>query len=237
MLEDNTSAYVSSLQEKYLSFVFHELRTPLTVLHSYAQLIQSRLPDDPALAAVRRFSDNIVLKSDEIVEMLEELLEAQRIGEKRLNLDLIQYDLQALLRDSIEHLPEDLRANLNWIPSAAEYPVVVEGGRIMRALRNVLEYAGQLGRPLSIYLENIVDSNICFKIVCAENKLTAEQAQTLFERFHPALREASEDEVPKAGILDISMYIARGLIEAHNGTLEYNPALPGFELRLPLESR
>lgn len=232
----------TTLQEQFFSYIFHEMRTPLTVIHSYAQLLQAKLPVTPELQSVRNMAATIVSQGDEIVEMIEELLEASRLPLGNLKLDLVELDLVGLLSALVEQLPEKIQTKLEWLaPSlttAENYPEIIVTGdapRLTRAFRAILEFAAQLGTSISIQVVPAEPAQ-ALQVKIAIKELTKgfskEEAAQLFDLYRP-IRESSHSKLYRAGNLDISLYIARGLLENHKGTLVYDLELPGFIVTLP----
>ncbi len=226
------------LRERFFSYIFHELRTPLTVIHSYAQILHSRLPSGPEFDKQRRVSEQIVSQGDELVEMLEELLEATRIPLGRLNLDLVEYDLGELMEALLEHLTPAERERVVWTRPDQALPVLAEGPRLERALAAVLEFSLGVTTErieLALQIDPLAGRLSLFVPTPGWVLPTADNAD-LFDMYRPLNQNRSGLlNYPKAGNLDISLFVARGVIEGHKGTLTYGlEPLPGFTIILPL---
>ncbi|MDB5078904.1 MAG: histidine kinase [Chloroflexi bacterium] len=231
-----TNSEEDSLREQFFSYIFHELRTPLTVIHSYAQILTTKLPQTPEFNSQRRISEQMVVQGDEMVDMIEELLEASRIPSKRLNLDLIEHNLQELLDSLIERLKEAEGKEITWQAPGRAYTVMVDGSRLERALKSVLNYVLQVEEKAEIRLEeDPATGQVRLLIPAPGLHMTPEQVRELFDLYRPVRREQPfQTDIPKAGSLDISLYVARGLVEGHGGKLDYSQELPGFILTFPL---
>lgn len=225
-----------SLREQFFSYIFHELRTPLTVIHSYAQILTTKLPQTPEFNSQRRISELMVNQGDEMVDMIEELLEASRIPLGRLNLDLVEHNLQELLEGLVERLKEAEGKEINWQAPGRSYTVLADGSRLERALKSVLNFILQENEKAEIRLEeDPAASQVRLVIPAPGLQLTPEQATELFDLYRPIRREQPfQTDLPRAGSLDISLYVARGLVEGHGGILDYSQELPGFVLTLPV---
>ena len=225
-----------SLREQFFSYIFHELRTPLTVIHSYAQILTTKLPNTPEFNSQRRISEQMVAQGDEMVDMIEELLEASRIPLGRLNLDLAELNLQELMESVIERQKEAEGKEIDWQPPAQPYTVLADGPRLERALKAVLNFVLQVREKAEIRLDADPAANRVRLVVPAPGlQLTGQQATELFDLYRPVRQQPYQSDLPKAGSLDISLYVARGLVEGHGGTLEYSHNLPGFVLTLPVQ--
>ena len=229
------------LRDRFFSYIFHELRTPLTVIHSYAQIIQTKLPNTPEFNGQRRISELMVTQGDEMVEMIEELLEAGRIPLRRLNLDLVEYDFVELMESLIEHLPESKQNRIELSLLAKPVTIMAEGPRLERALLAVLNFALMVDdhHPLKVELVQDTDSQ-CLTMIFPTPlwQPTQPELDELFDLYRPVRYDQNQDthSALKAGKLDISLYVARGLIEGHNGTLDYKQDPPSFVVVLPLVS-
>ena len=225
-----------SLREQFFSYIFHELRTPLTVIHSYAQILAAKLPNLPEFNSQRRISEQMINQGDEMVEMIEELLEASRIPLGRLNLDLAEINLQELLESLVERLSEVEGKEIVWQTPGQPFTVLADGPRLERALKAVLTFVLQANDIAEIRVElEEPNKRVRLLMPSPEPALTPEQVKVLFDLYRPILREQPlQLEVPKAGSLDISLYVARGLVEGHGGTLDYSEGLPGFIMVLPV---
>lgn len=225
-----------SLREQFFSYIFHELRTPLTVIHSYAQILATRLPDTSEFNSQRRISEQMINQGDEMVEMIEELLEASRIPLGRLNLDLAEQNFQELLESLVERLKESEGKEIEFQAPARPFTVLADGPRLERALKAVLIFVLQANEKAEIRLElDPAGEEVKLFFPASNPPLTPEQVNELFDLYRPIRREQPfQTDIPKAGSLDISLYVARGLVEGHGGTLDYSQELPGFVLTLPV---
>ena len=225
-----------SLREQFFSYIFHELRTPLTVIHSYAQILAARLPSTPEFNSQRRISEQMINQGDEMVEMIEELLEASRIPLGRLNLDLAEQNFQELLEGLVERLKEGGGKEIEWQAPVQPFTVLADGPRLERALKSVLSFVLQANEKAEIRLEpDLAGKTVRLLIPAANPPLTPEQVKELFDLYRPIRRDQPfQTDIPKAGSLDISLYVARGLVEGHGGTLDYSRELPGFIMTMPL---
>lgn len=227
-----------SLREQFFSYIFHELRTPLTVIHSYAQILAAKLPGTPEFNSQRRISEQMINQGDEMVEMIEELLEASRIPLGRLNLDLAEINFQEFLESLVERLTEAEGKEVVWQTSAHQFTVLADGPRLERALKAVLTFVLQANESAEILVKMTDTDRVVRLLIPLPNPvLTEEQIKVLFDLYRPILREQPfQLEIPKAGGLDISLYVARGLVEGHQGTLDFSRELPGFIMTLPAAS-
>lgn len=222
------------LRARFLSYIFHELRNPLTVIHSYAQILQTRLPNTPEFSSQRRVSEQMVAQGEELVAMFEELLEAARIPLNRLRLDTIECNLIELLDNFVEGLSQIDRERLDWQLPTIIVPVLAEAPRLERAIKSIVSFVLQVCKRTKFEL-SCDKANVWLSLATPDWVISDEQAASLFDMYR-AIRQDSFDESLKAGKLDISLFVARGIIESHGGTLTYESSPPSFVISLPLAS-
>ncbi|HEX2912632.1 MAG TPA: HAMP domain-containing sensor histidine kinase [Chloroflexia bacterium] len=224
------------LRDLFFSYIFHELRTPLTVIHSYAQILQSRLPATSEFSSQRHVSEQIVLQGDEVVEMIEELLEAGRIPIGRLNLDLVEYDLVELIDGLLERLPPEERERVHWQAPGEYIPVMAEGPRLERAILAVLRFALQVTGEVNFTATlDKTNHTVTLTVPTPGWNISPAEVEVLFDLYRPVRREEPmQMDTPKAGPLDISLFVAHGLIEGHKGRLIFDLKMPAFVVQLPV---
>lgn len=227
------------LSERFLSYVFHELRTPLTVVHSYAQIALDKLPEGTEFDGLRRIMSRMIDQGEEMVDMIEELLEAARIPLGTLNLDQTEVELAQLIEEAVEHLPEEWPSSVVFSHLDTPTLIFADAQRLERALGTLFKFS--LGEQQDQDSSSQINVNyqpdpgagrVEIEIVVPGLELTAEQQQDLFDLYRP-VREGPKFK-GKSGSLDIGLYVAKGIIEAHQGSLNFDQNLPGFKIALPV---
>ncbi len=242
-LKLSTTAQPSSredfLSEQFLSYVFHELRTPLTVVHSYAQIALDKLPESAEFDRLRQIMRRMVEQSDETVAMLEELLEASRIPLGRLNIDPIEIELNELLTEVLDNLPDIVQAQVSYTVLSEAALIKIDPPRMQRSLETLIlfglghQQAAELVPQISVVARVAQpEGKVKLELKMPNLVLTADEQQSLFDLYRP-IRQTNPSLI-KAGPLDIGLYLARAVAEAHFGSLAYQVELPGFVLELPL---
>jgi len=227
------------LPERFLSYVFHELRTPLTVVHSYAQIALDKLPAEAEFDNLRGIMQKMVEHGDQTVDMIEELLDTIRLPLGRLNLDRVELEINQLLEEVLERLPVEWQAKVTLVCSCDTAQVRVDAPRLQQALHNLIDFAlcEQVvrGHAPSARVECYADSiarRLKLELIVPDLELSQQEQQDLFDLYRPIKK--SKALLTKVGPLDIGLYLALGLIEAHEGQLVYSNSLPGFKIELPL---
>ncbi|HZU13818.1 MAG TPA: PAS domain-containing protein [Chloroflexota bacterium] len=215
-------------KDEFLSLVGHELRTPLTVLHGYLQLLERRTADESIarpLKAMRR-------QTDQLVDLVHDLLDLSRIGSGLLlcspePLDYLDLVRQVVDEISLLHPDHDFR-----IHSPDRVDVAGDAVRLRQVLINLIDNALKYGPPGTAVTVTIQLSDGAVQtFVCDEGPpLPSEERERVFERFY-RLRPA-----PRQSGLGIGLYITRAIVEAHGGRIwieEDDHLSVAFSLRSP----
>jgi signal transduction histidine kinase len=136
-------------RRELLANVSHDLKTPLTIIKFYGELLRDVSGGDPEKRQAH--CGKIVEESDRLAEMVNELLEASKLGQTR-SVELAPLRLDSLLRETIERLRapqerEELRFELD-----IEDNVTVRGKKdlleraVYNLAANAANFAGDDGR-------------------------------------------------------------------------------------------
>lgn len=238
------------VKNEFIHLIAHELNTPLTGVKAYSQLLQ-RLLRDAEQTQPRAYATS--LKLEQVVENLngriQEILQMVKISSGQLELEKTAVSPATLLQELIPPLKTILaeRHLTLEMDSFANYPTVsADAKQLLVALNNIVGNAIKFtpdggtvwinGRLQPDQLQiSISDSGIGIPL---------DEQPRIFELFH-GLGNLAKHHTSKyafsGGGLGLGLPIAKGIIEAHSGTLVvesdgYDPErLPGstFTISLP----
>lgn len=213
--------------------VSHELKTPLTAVKGLLELLESERLDAERR---REFLDLMGQEVERLERLIAEQLELARIDAGAMPLELAAHDLAAIAHDvasSRRHLAD--RAGLQLVSSVPPKPVVVDvdPARIEQILLILLDNAFKhtpTGGKITVGVG--VEENAATMTVRDTGQGIPPEAQPfVFDRFYRA------DESREGRGLGLGLSIARGLAEAHGGSVDLR-STPGvgsvFIVRLPL---
>ena len=219
-----------SIQRDMLSSLSHELRTPLTAIHGYAStLCQPDLTWNPE--ATRRFLGSIAAESARMERLVGDLLDSTAIESGVLRLQRDWCDLALVVSAAANCLSRGPAVRVQ-VTGGLE-PVWADHDRLEQVFVNLLENAASHGASLR---GTDVTVRAGGAPGWAEVEITdygagipAGLAEKIFE---PRVRGTTE--VAGTGL---GLPIARGIVEAHGGTLVVAPADPGasFVVALPAD--
>jgi len=215
-------------RDEVLAVVSHDLRNPVSRVRMVAELMLER---GGAPEAEQMFG--IVMRAaNEMNRLIGDLLDVSRIEAGRLSIELAPVDVRALL-DRIEesHAGAAIEKTLQWNVERPSTPIELEVDeeRMLQALGNLIANAIKFtpaGGELRVTADAVGDG---VRIVVSDNGpgMTAEQLAHVFDRFWQARRG------DRAGA-GLGLAIARGIVEAHGGSLELQSE-PGKGTRAILE--
>jgi signal transduction histidine kinase len=221
-------------REEWISIITHDLRQPVTVILGYAdrlarQLARKGTPDQ------RKAVDYALTAARSLSRMIGDLLDVSRIETRRLTLRSQPVDLVALSQAIVERSRQVTHGHpIHLTISGAIPPIAVDAGRIEQVLDNLLSNAAKYGDPGTDIQVRIERSNaeVAVSITNRGRGISPEDLARLFTRFYRT-REAQTGRVAGLGL---GLYIAKGLVEAHGGTIRAE-SVPGqtttFHFTLP----
>jgi signal transduction histidine kinase len=207
-----------ALRDRFISIASHELRTPLTSIKGVAQLLL-RLSDANLLTedALARQLATIDGQADRLRRLIEELLDVSRIQAGRLELRREAADLAALVRNTVETLPEESRERVH-VTAEPSVPGHWDTLRIEQVIMNLLDNALKYS-PADSHVQVRVATSGATAVLAVSDRgigIPQEEQQGLLQPFARASNAALRND---SG-LGLGLYITRQIIERHGGTLD-----------------
>jgi signal transduction histidine kinase len=218
-------------QRQFLSRLSHELRTPLTAIRGYASslLAPDITWDDESQ---QRFLETIATESSRLGRLVDDLLDFSAIdsGVMRMQFDWCQLDL--VLEAAIACLPDEWRSAIGFQPVGLIPPLWADHDRLEQVFVNLFNNALQHNSPgTRVTVEARRQPGGRIEITVSDDG----------RGLPPELRESPFDSTRRhrsttAGA-GLGLSIARGIVMAHDGTIDLVPSGQGasFRIVLPLE--
>ena len=203
------------LREEFLAVASHELRTPLTPLNLNLQVVLREARAQPELPFARRVEQRLEPGQQQVQRMrqlIDELLDASRLGTGRLVLSLEDVDLSALVRDVARRFEPVARRTGSTLEVEAPVPVVGrwDAHRLEQMVASLLSNALKFGARRPVLLRVEAEGDVARLTVRDEGiGISPEQLPHIFDRFS---RGVSDRHYGGMGLgLFLTRYVARSL--------------------------
>jgi signal transduction histidine kinase len=223
-------------KDEFLATLAHELRNPLAALSNAIHVLE--LSRDEDRGALRRMMER---QTRLLVRLIDDLLDAARIGRGKLALKAVPIALKSVLDAAVETVSPLLAAGgrllqLDFEPGAAERIVQADPERLSQVFSNLLSNAVKYSDPGTGITLAVRGGTGWIETIVADHGigLTEEQAGRIFEPFHQV--DAAIER--SRGGLGIGLTLARQIVDMHGGTLTVHSDGLGhgsrFGVRLPV---
>ncbi|WP_437509369.1 chemotaxis protein CheB [Sorangium sp. So ce1099] len=226
-------------RDEFLAMLSHELRNPLgAIVHATALLREDSAAsglDDKVLQILER-------QSAQMARLLDDLLEASRVTQNKIELRKRVLDLGSVVKDAtdaVKNLMDSRGVSFSTVVDPE--PIWVEGdpARLQQVQVNLLNNAAKYTpRGGHVTLEaRRVDGHAVVRVKDDGLGIPKEMLDTVFELFVQSSRTLDRS----AGGLGVGLTLVRGLVEKHGGTVSARSDGEGkgseFEVWLPVTER
>lgn len=212
-----------------IAAVSHDLRTPLASLRALAEALHDGVVDDPE--GVRRYLGLMVTETERLSALIDDLFELARIESGTLHLDRAPLMVQDLLSEALERMSaqaalKDLR--LIGAVEGETPPVLIDSQQVTRAFLNLVQNAIQHTPPGGEIALGARHANgvVTVEVRDTGSGIAAGDLPRIFERFYRG--DPARSRGAGAGL---GLAIARGIVEAHEGTI-WAESAPGGGTRI-----
>jgi signal transduction histidine kinase len=213
-------------RSEWTSLVAHELRQPLSAMSLQASFILEAVGEAPVAGVVRRMARSVA-RLNRLVDDLSgaALVELRRIRLRRAPTDLVGL-VERVARLAHPAVEVTVRGEIPELPLDAD--------RIEQVLSNLLTNATKYGRDGSA-IELVIERRaleVQLSVTSSGDAIPEAHRAHLFDRFYRA------HDGPADGH-GIGLYVCRGLVEAHGGSIGLTSAdeMTTFSVTLPLPKR
>jgi signal transduction histidine kinase/ABC-type branched-subunit amino acid transport system ATPase component len=219
------------MQRDFLSRLSHELRTPLTAIRGYAtSLLQTDVTWDRD--SEQRFLRRIAAEAARMGRLVGDLLDFSAIESGVMRLIPDWCDIGLVSEAAVALLPADGAEAVTVSCETGLPPIWADHDRLEQVFVNLL------GNALS-HNPKGTQINVSARLAGAEVEvLVCDDGAGLPERRRASPFEAARRPRTRNGGAGLGLSIAKGIIEAHGGTIELMPVSSGtsFRIRLPVEA-
>jgi len=220
---------------EFLAMLAHELRNPLQPIRSAVELLRKARATPDQLAWSREVVDRQV---NQLVRLVDDLLDASRISNGKLELRREPVDLVPIITGALESsraLADRRHQQVN--AALPQHPVYVDGDTVrltqvfLNLINNAVKYSPN-GARISIGMDTR-DGEIVTRVRDEGMGIAAHDLPRVFEMFYQG--SAKPDDAQ--GGLGLGLALVHQLVGLHAGTIEAHSEGPGrgseFVVRLP----
>ena len=221
------SEEMEKMKTRFISTATHELRTPLTSIKGYLELIRSRMERLSEAEGFKEIGQMLVVVSrnaDRLEELINDLLDVQRLTEGRIQLVPARYMMDEFLQQVNEELAPTLERRNQSLHITSSVDSLVFGKlRFIQVLQNLLLNASKFGPEGSTIRLSVEKLNgyARFSVRDEGIGLAPEDIPRLFSPF---------PSIDKPGLYEgtgLGLSICKGIVELHGGEIWAESPGPG----------
>ena len=243
---------LDELKNNFILLVSHELNTPLTAVSTNVQLInmileKAGLSEDPIL---KRTAGSLDRATERMQHVIDEIVQFIRIASGQLELNFHEVRLQDIILPVVEHFAAvcQERTLTIQVSNMKTLPLInVDPRKLKMAFENVIGNAVKYtpdGGLITIEASHLADGHLEILITDTGIGIPKAEQQRVFNMFHvlgSLNTHSSSKSAFRGGGFGLGLPIARGIIEAHEGSVHLHSSgydtglLPGTvcTIRLP----
>jgi PAS domain S-box-containing protein len=226
----------SRMKDEFLATLSHELRTPLNAVLGWVTILRARKHLD---AEMNQGLEAIDRNARVQAQIIDDLLDMNRIISGKVRLDVQQLDLPAVVLEAIDTMRVSAAAKgvrLQTVIDPLNASVSGDPNRLQQIFWNLLSNAIKFtpkGGRVQVLLEP-VDSHVEVSVIDTGEGISPEFLPYIFNRF----QQADASTTRRHGGLGLGLAIVKNLVELHGGTVRAKSGGAGkgatFVVNLPL---
>ncbi|MBD3345082.1 MAG: response regulator [Chitinivibrionales bacterium] len=218
---------LSKLKSSFLSIASHELKTPLTSIKGYSDIIMDSMKDRLD-SGVLRMVENINRAAERLHRVVNDILDVNRIEQKRLRLQVESMNLESVARDCIDELDSvsanrNIEVRLNVDEATPRF--FGDKIRMHQVFANLLNNAVKFSPDnTAIELKIMPYEYEQIQIVVKDQGIGIDKAdqKKIFDPFYEIAntnRHSTHTSRFMGGGTGLGLSIVKGIIEAHGGRI------------------
>jgi PAS domain S-box-containing protein len=226
-----------SARDDFLSIASHELRTPLTPIRLTVQSLKRKSQQPQAAALPRGLATQLETMDRQVRRLdtlINELLDVSRITVGRMDLELTDFDVTALVREVVARFQQELDLGGFNVELSLGEPIFGRWDhlRLDQVISNILSNAMKYGGDRKLIQIHVGDTPAGVEVSIRDHGMgiSPEDQDRIFERFERLI------SVRHFGGFGLGLWIARQIAEAHGGRVLVQ-SVPGqgstFTIRVP----
>lgn len=214
---------IETMRAEFIANLSHDIKTPLTSIKIHAQAIKDGIVSTPE--KMDKYIDNILKKSDDMDDMLDELKVFNELELGTGNYVIETINFEYFLMDVVDELKYDVDSNNIelTVETHVNAPLMeFDPKKIKRVLSNITFNAVKYAevRPLKIHFnlqETTINLEPCLELSIHDNGVgvSDNQLDKLFEQYY-RVDPARNQTISGSGL---GLSIAKSIVEHHGGKI------------------
>ncbi len=232
---------ISQMKSNLLTFASHELKTPLVPIVGWAEFIKDQLENGEQINELvgKEEIANILNSANRLVQIVDKFLDLGCIESYRLVLQKKTQAATTLVENAIKNVSTLAHnSHITILNKVQNQKLFCDGFRIEQVFINVLSNAIKYSPNGKEVLITSEQSPQIFTIFFQDQGygFTPDELDSVWHPFSKIYRSSKDDLFSGTGV---GLYISKGLVEMHGGTLEITSDGPNVgscvKIRLPIE--
>jgi PAS domain S-box-containing protein len=226
----------SRAKSEFLANMSHELRTPMHAVLSFAELGE-RKAGSGDLPKLLHYFGRIRSSGQRLLQILNDLLDLSKLEAGKMQYDMRQIDLRALVREVVEEFAPLARANavqfqLELAPELRE--VRADALRMGQVIRNLVSNAIKFSPDGGVVRIGLHENDNAWTELRVEDEgvgIPESELGTIFDKFTQSSKTKTG-----AGGTGLGLAISREIVYAHDGSIHAHNRIEGgacFIVALP----
>ena len=209
---------VNKQKEEFASMITHELKTPLVPILGFCDILKD--PDSGELNELQKESvDEIHKNSTELLNLIQNLLNAQKIELQQLKLHLENIDVSEFMNDRYKNLENAMKEKHIDFVNSAESGLTIKGDVTKlnevfnNLILNAIDFVSEEGR-IEISAKND-DDKVLFYVKDDGMGIPKKEIGNMFHKFYQVDTSATR----KHGGSGLGLAICKGFVEGMGGKI------------------
>jgi two-component system sensor histidine kinase VicK len=209
---------LNRMKDEFISTVSHELRTPLTSIRGALGLLnRDVLSERPEKA--QQMLDIAINNSDRLIRLVNDILDLERIGSGKYELQRVLCDVQELMRRAASIQQAEIsKPEVIVSFDASDIIVWADPDRILQTFNNLISNAIKFSYPggaIHLSARSLDENEVIIQISDQGRGVPTDKLETIFERFHQV--DASDSRA--LGGTGLGLAICRSIVTQHGGRI------------------
>jgi PAS domain S-box-containing protein len=212
---------MDEIKRQFVSVVSHELRTPLTSIKGSLQMLDAGVLG-PLTDDQQELITMAVSNSERLGQLVNDILDLERLDAGRMPLDPVEVDAIDLARDSATGITgaaeaAGIRLAVEPAPEGTSVAVVADPHRMIQVLTNLLGNAikfSDRGSTVSIRVSR-ADDEVSIAVADRGRGIPADQLSSVFDRFG----QVDVGDARRGSGTGLGLAIAREIVERSGGRI------------------